>query len=67
MNKGDEIQKRTTDVKEQLLIEKVHIPRNFIPNSGYGTIIFTYKDFKIVDVKTTTTHKLTKDNKKKFC
>lgn len=66
MNNGDEIQKQTDDIKEQLLIDKVHIPRNFVPNSGFGTITFTYKEFKIVDVKTLTTHNIAKENKKKF-
>jgi hypothetical protein len=66
MNEETEMSKKAEEARENVLIDKVHIPRIFIPISGYGTITFSYRDFKIFDVKTLTTHNIAKVNKKKF-
>jgi len=66
MNEETEMSKKAEEAKENVSIDKVHIPRIFIPISGYGTITFSYRDFKLFDVKTLTSHTIFKENKKKF-
>lgn len=66
MNKPGEQLEQQKRISEQLHLDKFHIPKNVIPNSGYGTVTLTYKDYEIVDVRTSITHKIERSNKKKF-
>lgn len=66
MNKGDAVNVNQNDIKDQLILDKIHLPKSVVPNSGYGTVTLTYKDFEIVDIKTSITHNIGKGAKKKF-
>lgn len=46
-------------------MEKIYIPVALMPTTGYGEIKLVIQDGKIVDCKTTTSHKIISDLKNK--
>jgi len=46
-------------------MEKIYIPVALMPTTGYGEIKLVIQDGKIVDCKTTTSHKIIYDLKNK--
>lgn len=52
-------------IRRDDMIDEIYIPKSYMPTTGFGEIKLIVKDGKIVDCKTTTSHKLIEELKKR--